>query len=385
MAVGVVREAPHTAAEAAERLRAAAERGERVRIVGTGTKRWGARGEGPDLELRTTGLDRVVEHNEGDFTAVVEAGVTVGRLRAQLAEAGQMLALDPPGDEATLGGLVAAGDSGPLRHRYGAPRDLVIGVRVALVDGTVARAGGRVIKNVAGYDLGKLFAASFGTLGVICELSLRLHPRPAATATAVGRGGHPDALAAAARDVAHRPFEADALDVRWDGDGDGGSVLVRFSGEAAAERAGRVLGVLRAAGLESAVDGDDEATWAAQRAGQRSPAGSVVRVSATQDRLVAVLEAGRAVGATLVGRAAHGLSWLRIEDVEPAEAVERVRALRARLAPSPCVVLDAPDEVRDAVDPWGPVEPGALALMRSVKAHFDPSSTLNPGTFVGGI
>ena len=104
--------------------------------------------------------------------------MTLGRLREKFAEAGQMLALDPPGDDATIGGIVATGDSGPLRHRYGGPRDLVLGVTIALPDGTVARAGGKVIKNVAGYDLSKLMTGAFGTLGVIAQVALRLHPLP---------------------------------------------------------------------------------------------------------------------------------------------------------------------------------------------------------------
>ena len=122
-----------------------------------------------------------------------------------------MLALDPPlgaGGKATIGGVVATNDSGPLRHRYGSARDLVVGITVALSDGTVAKAGGKVIKNVAGYDLAKLFTGSFGTLGAILDLSLRLHPLPPATATAVGRSGDPAALAAAAAELSHAPDRA---------------------------------------------------------------------------------------------------------------------------------------------------------------------------------
>ena len=151
----------------------------------------------PDLEICTRGLDRVLEHNAGDFTAVLQAGVPLAVAQEAFAEAGQMLALDPPlspwgaaGDDAaieaadagaTIGGIVATNDSGPLRHKYGGVRDLVVGVTVVLSDGTIARAGGKVIKNVAGYDIGKLFAGAFGTLGLIAEVTVRLHPRPART------------------------------------------------------------------------------------------------------------------------------------------------------------------------------------------------------------
>jgi glycolate oxidase FAD binding subunit len=268
-----------------------------------------------------------------------------------------MLALDPPDGGATVGGVLATGDSGPLRHRYGAPRDLVLGVTVALPDGSVARAGGRVIKNVAGYDLGKLHTGAFGTLGLIAEVNLRLHPRPERTATAVLRSDDPGALCRAAADLAHQPLEHDCLDLRWEGRE--GAVLARFSGATAAERAA-------IAGAE--VVEDDEELWAAQRAAQRGEV--VARVSTTQTGLPAVLAA--AGTARVVARAALGLAWVALPH---ADAVDE---LRARVAPAPCVAFGADD-------PWGPVDEGRLALMHRVKARFDPGGVCNPGVFVGGI
>ena len=127
-------------------------------------------------------LDRIVEHNASDLTAVVQAGVPLAAARSAFSEAGQMLAIDPALDQAaTVGGIMATNDSGPLRHRYGSMRDLVVGTTVALSDGTVSRSGGKVIKNVAGYDLGKLFCGSRGRLGVVARIALRLHPLPAAS------------------------------------------------------------------------------------------------------------------------------------------------------------------------------------------------------------
>ncbi|HZE05608.1 MAG TPA: FAD-binding oxidoreductase, partial [Solirubrobacteraceae bacterium] len=145
---------PQTFEEAAQSLAAATAAGQSVRIAGAGTKLgWGAAGAETDCELRTSGLDRVVEHNAGDMTATLEAGVPLAVAQRTFAAAGQMLALDPPltidgAGAPTIGGVVATGDSGPLRHRYGAPRDLVVGVTVALSDGTIAHSGGKVIKNV---------------------------------------------------------------------------------------------------------------------------------------------------------------------------------------------------------------------------------------------
>jgi glycolate oxidase FAD binding subunit len=135
-----------------------------------------------DLDL--SGLDRVLEHEAGDLTCTVEAGLRLSALQARLAEEGQMLAIDPPGDP-TIGGCVAGDLYGPRSHRYGRMRDLLLGVTVVLGDGLVASSGGKVVKNVAGYDLGKLCCGSRGTLGVICRASLRLHPRPDAASTLV--------------------------------------------------------------------------------------------------------------------------------------------------------------------------------------------------------
>ena len=194
-------------------------RGQSLRVRGGGTKfEWGTPAAEPDAIVSTAELDRIVEHNEGDLTAILEAGVPLARAQEEFERAGQMLALDPPlgeSDAATIGGVVATGDSGPLRHRYGAPRDLVLGMTVALSDGTVAKSGSKVIKNVAGYDLAKLFTGSFGTLGLIATVSVRLHSAPPVTATAHGASDDPDRLAAAAIALGRRPLESDCLDVAW--------------------------------------------------------------------------------------------------------------------------------------------------------------------------
>jgi len=212
---------------------------------------------------------------------------------------------------------------------------------------------------------------------------VRLHPRPRSTATAVGTSDDPARLAAAAAAAARHPLEADAFDVGWDADG--GAILVRLSGDTAGERVARTLPLLADAGLITSVEEDDEALWVRQREGQRSPEGVVVRVSAGAADLQRVLEAARAAQATVVGRAALGLSWLRLDGLDDATARARIGELREALAPHPVTVLDAPAAVREAVDPWGPVDPVHLALLRSVKARFDPTGACAPGLFVGGI
>jgi glycolate oxidase FAD binding subunit len=307
--------------------------------------------------------------------------VPLARAQEAFRGAGQMLALDPPDGDgaATIGGVVATADSGPLRHRHNTVRDLVLGVQLALPDGTVARAGSKVIKNVAGYDLAKLISGSFGTLGLIVEVNVRLHPLPLDTVTAVARGGDPAVLAAGASDLAHRPIEAEALDVSWSGDA--GAVLARFGGVSAPERARAALAVMSEAGLDGEVVDDDRPLWWRQAAAQRSAEGMVVRVSTTQQGVAAALAAARGAGGSAVGRAALGLVWLAL----PEASAEAVRALRAQLAPAPCVVLDAPEAVREAIDPWDEADPGRLGLMRRVKERFDPHGICNPGLFAGGI
>jgi glycolate oxidase FAD binding subunit len=379
-------EAPASAQDAAALLAAAASAGERVRLRGGGTRSgWGHVLEPPDLVLSTAGLDAVVEHNEGDLTAILEAGVPLRAAQERFGAAGQMLALDPPGaPEATVGGVFATGDSGPLRHRYGAARDQIVGITVALPDGTVAKAGGKVIKNVAGYDLAKLFTGAFGTLGLIVSVAVRLHPRPPQALTARGMCDDAERLVAAAGALAHRPLEAESLDVAWAGGR--GAVLVRFGGATAEHSAQAAAAVIREHGCSADVVEDDAALWQQQREHQRGDAGSpsggavVAKVSALPTDLPRVLAVVDELGATLVGRAALGLAWITLEG--GAEAVQR---LRGALAPAACVVTDAPEDVRAALDPWHTERAEPLGLLRRVKERFDPAGTCNPGLYVGGI
>lgn len=380
-------ERPRSGPEAAEVMGAAASDRRSVRPRGGGTKLgWGHPGPQPDLEISTERLDRIVEHNAPDLTAVLEAGVPLASARAAFAEAGQMLALDPPlgpGGAATIGGIVAAGDTGPLRHRYGGPRDLLLGMTVVLSDGTVARSGGKVIKNVAGYDLAKLFAGSFGTLGLVLEVAVRLHPLPPRRVTALGVAEDPESAQSAALALARAPLELESLDITWDGGR--GQVLARCAGAAPEARADEAVRLLSGAGLAAEVVHDDEELWERQRAGQRSAGSAVVRVSGLPARLAEVLWAAERSGASVVGRAGMGLSWVALPPGPPEKQVGAIEELRRDLHPFPCVVLDAPREVRETVDVWGDPSGAALALLRRVKAGFDPAGICNPGVFVGGI
>jgi glycolate oxidase FAD binding subunit len=353
-------------------LSEAASSGFSVRFCGGRTKfDWGAP-VAADVEISTLGLDQVVEHNVGDLTAVLDAGVRLADAQAAFAAEGQMFALDPPDGGATIGGVVATADSGPLRHRYGSVRDLVVGMTVALSDGTVAKSGGKVIKNVAGYDLAKLFAGAYGTLGAILQVAVRLHPVAPSTVTALGHSDDPRTVAAAASAVTHARLELESLDVRWEQGT--GTVLARSGGAAAAEAADGVSELLAREGLDASVHDDDVALWDAQRAGQRSQDATVVRVSGLQDQTTLLLELAHQLDARVVTRAAFGLSWVTLSDAAQANR------LREALAPSACVVLDG----RGDLDPWGPRDPGALALAERVRERFDPAGACAPGLLGSG-
>jgi glycolate oxidase FAD binding subunit len=239
-------------------------------------------------------------------------------------------------------------------------------MRVALADGTVAKSGGKVIKNVAGYDLAKLFAGSFGSLGAILEVSVRLHPVPPATATAVGRSDDPQTLGRAAIALARAPLEQLGLDVRWE-DG-GGAILARFGGAAAHPQAEAAEDLLRDTGLEADLVDDDDGLWDAQRAAQRSPSGLAMKVAALRTDLPELLGVAERHGATLVGRAGLGLSWLRLDE-GPAEAL--VTVLRERWD---AAVLDRPAGLE--VERESPGDAGAQELMRRVRERFDPDGRM---------
>ena len=383
--------APSSFQDAAAALASATQEGRTVRIVGAGTKLgWGSSDATADIELHTSALDQVVSHDAGDLTATLQAGVPLELAQRTFAAAGQMLALDPPLGAAgasepgpghpgpTIGGVVATADSGPLRHRYGTPRDLVIGATVALSDGTISQAGGKVIKNVAGYDLAKLFSGAFGTLGLILSVNVRLHPLHETSVTALGAAADPAVLCAAAVTLSAAPLEFEALDVAWKG-GRGG-LLARCAGREATRRAQRAARLMQEAGLTGVdLTDQDGQLWERQRAGQCSQEQALVRVAAVPTELGDVIRAADICEATLVGRAALGASYLEV-------APDAVGSLRTTLPTSArAVVLDGPAAVRAGGDSWGATEGPELALMRRIKTRFDPAHTCNPGLFVGGI
>lgn len=362
----------------------AAAEGLSVRPRGGGTKlEWGRPTAEPDVVLSTKRLDRVVEHNAADLTAVLEAGVPLAAAQEVFAASGQMLALDTGDAAATVGGVVATGDTGPLRHRYGGPRDLLLGITTVLSDGTVATSGGKVIKNVAGYDLAKLFSGSFGTLGLIARVAVRLHPLPPRRMSAIGFGDDPDALQRAAIALAHAPLELESLDIDWPDWG--GKVIARCAGIAPEPCAHEAVRLMSNAGLDAEMEEDDEWAWDKLRDNNRTDEATVVRVSALPSELSRIIRLVERWQGSLVARAGLGICWVWLPPLRPDGVVAAIEDLRFTLAPFPCVVLDAPREVRDRVDVWGKSDGREVELMRRVKSAFDPAGVCNPGLFVGGI
>jgi glycolate oxidase FAD binding subunit len=365
-----------------------------VLFRGAGTKmNWAGRVEHPDLLLETGELNRLLTHNPADMTAAVEAGMPLATLQDLLAESGQWLALDPPTESAgaTVAGLLATGDSGPRRLRYGALRDLVIGVTLVLADGTVARAGGHVIKNVAGYDLTKLLYGSLGTLGLIAEVVLRVHPRPETSATVVAPASARTAATTAVELLAS-PLEPSAVD--WVGDPrDGvghGRLAVRFEGSTAGVEAQTAALCAMLAGAESGmrtlVESQETELWQEFAAARQPEAGQSVAFAGTlPSRLPAVADAlARAADAAgvqvrLASHSALGLHTAHFAGSprEQAQAFEAWR--RAVLALGGTVLLrDRPAEVDEVVDALGPA-PVAAPLLRALRSRLDPDGRCAPG------
>jgi glycolate oxidase FAD binding subunit len=355
-----------------------------------------------DVVLDLATLDRVVEYNPDDMTITVEAGCTVGALAARLAAHRQFLPLDPPGAAArTLGGIAATNASGPLRARYGTMRDLLLGVRFVQADGVLTWGGAKVVKSVSGYDVPKLMVAALGTLGVLGELTLRLHPVPDFEATWLA--GFSDAAAAQAfiarlLDSTVQPSRVELLNAAALAAcgiaGLAAGVAVSIGTVEAAVRAqGEVLHALgREAGTVAAArDGfwADHAKAMAPDGGVRLAVGTLAsRLGDTVDEIERVVaETQPAARPTITGCGPLGSLrvWLPGTDARTVGAVvERLRAFVAPVQGS-VVIQKAPAAVRAAVDPWGPIEPGPLALMRGLKDEFDPKRILNPGRFVGGL
>lgn len=383
---------PGDTAQVASALRVAAERGLTVVSRGTGTRlSWGAAPTSVDLLLDLHRMDRVLEHEAGDLVVHVEAGARLDAVQSALASAGQHLALDPapaPGSEhaGTVGGMIATAPSGPLRHSHGAVRDLLIGVTFVRADGVVAHAGGKVVKNVAGYDVGKLLTGSWGTLAVVTEARFRLHPvAPVSRWVTIPVADHARA-AARVREAGHSQLAPAAVELDRPGEGPL-TVSVQVAGTAAGvdARVAELTGLLDAPHdvTDSPPDWWRQLPWPAGGLGLRLTH-ELAGLAGLLDALDEACPAADVPRADVRGSAGVGVlhAGLRADAQQAGQIVRQLRAASGAWG-GEVVVLDAPADVLAAVDVWGPVR--GLPIMKRIKDQFDPEHRLTPGRFVGDV
>jgi glycolate oxidase FAD binding subunit len=363
-----------------------------------------------DVLLKTNKLTRLLEHEAPDLTCHVEAGITLADLQAQLAKQGQRLALDSPdAAQTTIGGILATNASGPKRLRYGTARDLVIGLHVIQANGEIARSGGRVVKNVAGYDLNKLYIGSLGTLGLIVRANFKLHPIPAhertllltypnaeeamrTTIAIMGSQLSPGAVelidAGAAHDMTdffgqNLPGNGYTLAVNFEG---GQTTINRQIDEL------RLLARKYSALLVNDLEGDaQDSFWQAIREHMQGTltCKAAILVSQVAPYLQRVEQICRRhdLEASIIAHAANGILYIELRPGDAEQRlVEAITALRlyAQEARGSLVVERCPVDLKRRIDIWG--EPGTnFGMMQRLKQQFDPKATFTKGRFLGGL
>jgi glycolate oxidase FAD binding subunit len=386
---------PRSIEAAVDAVRESASESKALSFVGGGTDLgWGPPPSRLDAVLRTGNLRRIVDYAPADQVVVVEAGITLSELQKALASNGQQLALDPPLPErATVGGIVAANAFGPRRAGYGSVRDLLIGVSFVRADGTLARGGGKVVKNVAGFDLPKLLTGSLGTLGLIVTATFRLHPLPEDSATVLVSdidGAGVRSLVAKIRAAQLEPTAVVALAAS----GGRFEAAVLFEGFRAGvrEQSQRLVSLLHA---DHACEISDEVS--AQMFWDRHD--TVRREGALQAKVAALPTAIERIGRDVLGPllspfenagfvwyATLGLGFLSGHPQDAERVASEIGRARATLAEGggSLTLAAAPPEIRKRVDMWS-TPPPSLSLMKRVKERLDPERRFNPGRFVGGI
>lgn len=380
---------PATEQEIAAALRVANDAGLAVIPRGGGTKLgWGNPPQRADVILSTKRLDKIIEHVWADLTVSVEAGCTVAKLQAALAEHGQRLAVDPLwAESATIGGILSTNDSGALRLRFGALRDLIIGVTIALADGTLASSGGKVVKNVAGYDLPKLVTGALGTLGVITRAVFRLHPLPHNTKTLSIAAGSLEAMQknlASAQDstLAHTSLQARAAH--------SGEIFIDILFEGTEAGIAAQEAQLRRMLANAVVAEDAQSVWgAAQDLRSGAEAAVIAKIAFLPAEIGRTIEIVKRV-TRLYGvkwalvMQAMGVGSLRLDGTTESLHVS-FSELRSQLeSAGGSLAIHSRPTAMPSIDAWGACG-DALPLMRALKSQFDPKGTLNLGRFVGSI
>jgi glycolate oxidase FAD binding subunit len=362
----------------------------RVLPCGSGSKlSWGGLVQDVDVVVSTERINKLVEHAVGDLTVTVEAGMKFSNLQSILATHRQFLALDPTAPElATIGGIVATADTGSWRQRYGSVRDQLLGLTFVRADGEIAKAGGRVVKNVAGYDLMKLFTGSYGTLGIITQVTFRLYPQQETSTTVVltGTAEAITAVAATLRNSALTPTQADLLSTKLVsnlGLGQGLALITRFQNicESVKEQSHRLLQVGQKLGLDGAiyVDIDEAHLWQRlQEQIHNTVTNSLItcKIGVLPTAAVEVLQQLE-IGIIHNG---NGLGLCKFEEQNQVLAVRDLCEKHAGFLS----ILTAPHQVKQNVDIWG-YTGTALQVMRGIKQQFDKKNIFSPGRFVGGI
>jgi glycolate oxidase FAD binding subunit len=375
---------------AAVLAKAAADRRPVVPVGAAGNHTAGDRSDA--LVLSLARIASPIDHCAGDLTATLPAGACLLEVNDTLRQGGQWLPLDPAlSDRATIGGIVAANASGPRRHRYGAPRDLIIGIEMVLADGRIVKAGGRVVKNVAGYDLARLMCGSLGSLAIVTAATFKLSPVPRVSLTVVADFADAGALGALVRALSAAPVTPSAVEL----DSPPHRLLVRFETTpiAAEQQAGAVgeMAVARGGVVAVLADEDENAAWRAYEARMWGPEGTMIKMSAVPTRAQELFESLEetatryGVPHRVGGRAALGVLDVRLEG-EARRQVELIKALRSEAVRrgGSVVVQRAERDVLSNVDRWGDLG-NALRVHQAVKQRFDPLGILNPGQGPGGL
>lgn len=379
--------APATSDELCAVVQKADQQQQKILIVGRGSKlNWGGLVAEPTLLVNTSRLDRLIDHAVGDLTVTVEAGISFQQLQQQLALAGQFLPLDPlfP-DRSTIGGLIATADTGSLRHRYGGVRDLLLGIHWARADGVIAKAGGRVVKNVAGYDLMKLFTGSYGTLGILQQVTLRVYPLPVASGSVWVTGAAlPDLIG----QLGASTLTPTALDLisaglaQQLGLGEQMGLLARFQTipESIQVQSQQLAELAASLGLTNQVYAEEPETkiWGQVRPmimAKPITAKIGVRATAAVDTLAKVSQQNGGWGVIHLG---SGIGLIGYDESE-SNALIPMRQ-QCEQAGGFLTILTAPVVIKQQLEVWG-YQGAAVQIMQQLRQQFDPRMLFNPGKF----
>jgi glycolate oxidase FAD binding subunit len=377
---------PADTAQVAEVLKAAHAHGLTVVPRGRGTKlSWGTAPTSADVLLDVSALGQVLDHAAGDLIVDTQAGVPLATVQEVVAQGGQRLSLDETVTGASIGGSLATNASGPRRVAVGTARDLLIGITVVRADGVVAKAGGRVVKNVAGYDLGKLLVGSFGTLAVITEAVFRLHPAPSASRWVTVPVADPVQAQDVVQSVIHAQAVPAAIEVEWAEGAGSVSVLLEGRDTGVDGRTSTVLALLGEASSASEDPPASGATYPWDVSATGDDRATALKLTFALSGLSDVLTVAGETGLRVRGSAGAGVLYAALDTGTPQQVVDVVHRLRDTCTRhgGSTVVVDAPAAVKAAVEVWGPVP--AIDLMLRVKSQFDPDHRLAPGRYVGGI